>query len=1120
MNHLDVLRDIEASGLTITVSGGDLRLQGMRDRMDPQLISRIKQFKPELVAHLSVAAQQEPGSFPLTPLQHGYLLGRGGIFEIGTVASHVYHEIEGSWDLDRLETALLAVVDRHAPLRSRFREEGRQVVEAAVDLRIDRLDLRGKPADEQERIRLTLREERSHRVLPADRAPLVAVEVTILTDDLMVLHVSHDGLVMDGISSFLFFRAWWDEYRGEPAGSCRELPFEDYIAALDSARAKAPAERSRTYWAGLLDDLAPHPDLPLRTSPAAITEPRFTQRQVRLSAEAWARLKETAKRAGLTPSALLLAAYGEALSCWGAGSRFTLNTTVANRPPIHPRMSAAIGPFSDTMLVEVEIDRELPFRERGKALQARLRSNLDHRHHSGIEVLRELGRRRGGAAEARMPFTFNSAIGYVHDEVDGSALELFGAEVYSVSQTPQVWLNAFAMEQHGGLVVQLDGIDELFPEGLLDALTAGYQQLLETLLDESAWSATTFDLLPEDQRERRRAANDTEVERPDQLLQEAFTAQALRTPEAVAVITSRGSISYGELHRRAARAAGWLRERGVGRDELVGLVMSRGPEQLVGIMATVLAGAAYLPVDAGLPAERQRYLLTDGRVRCVLTNAAWQEDGRDVLALDAWDEPPVGEPAPLAVLPGANPDDLLYVLYTSGTTGTPKGVMVTHRNVANVVADCRGRFGINPADRFFAISAFNFDLSVWDVFGALTAGAALVMPDRDKAVDPAHWLRLCESAGVTVWNSVPAIVALMHDQAVAERAAPPALRLVMMSGDRLPPALPAALRRLRPGLEVVSLGGPTETTIWNILHPVGEEEDGSESIPYGRPNSNNRAYVLDQHGQDAPDWVTGEIVAAGTGLARGYWRDEQRTAERFHTDQRRGERLYRTGDLGRYLPSGEIAILGRSDFQIKVNGYRIEAGEVETRLAARDAVRQAVVVRQTGARGDRLVAHLVPAGADRPDVAALRQELRAELPDYMIPSVVVWHDELPLTRNGKVDRSALVDQAPAADQEPAAPAPLDDGPATETELVLGGIWSEVLRGATVGPHDNLYALGGDSISAARILTAVRKRFGVGIPLDRLPELETVRLMAAHISAVQVPPAGATAAASTTGEASR
>lgn len=480
---------------------------------------------------------------------------------------------------------------------------------------------------------------------------------------------------------------------------------------------------------------------------------------------------------------------------------------------------------------------------------------------------------------------------------------------------------------------------------------------------------------------------------------------------------------------------------------------------------------------------------------------------------------------------------MAYVLYTSGTTGEPKGVMVGQRGVLNLVADCNARFGINADDRFLAVSAFNFDLSVYDVFGALSAGAALVLPEADRAADPAHWLDLCAKNAVSVWNSVPAIASLLHDQAVTDAdgdtdagtaATGPAangplaaLRLVLLSGDRIPPSLPSRLRRLTDGLSVVSLGGPTETTVWNICHPVAAEEDGSRAIPYGRPNANNRAYVLDDDGLDAPDWVTGEICAAGVGLARGYWGDAERTAERFVHDERLGERLYRTGDLGRYLPNGEIEILGRRDFQLKVNGYRIEAGEVETRLAALDAVQRAVVVAQQSptdapSAGERLVAHLVPAGPTRPAAPEIRQALREFLPEYMLPSAVIWHESLPLTRNGKVDRRSLMAaSAPAssASAEPgigaaASAAAPDDDEAVERERSLRTLWAAVLRISedAVTRDADFYELGGDSLGAARILTGVRKQFGVGITLDRLHEVQTVRAMAARIAAMRSEPA--------------
>jgi pyochelin synthetase len=1127
VNHLQVLAEVQQRGLRLTVSGGDLLLQGPRQRVDPELIGRIKAVKPDLLAHLTDVG--DDGGFGLTLLQRAYLIGRGGSVEMGNVASHVYHEIDGCWDIGRLEAALQTVVATHGMLRTRFTADGRQVTEPHADVRVGRLDLRGQAAAAQQARLDALREQRSHRMLPCDRAPLLAADVTLLADDRMRLHVSHDGLVMDGISMFLFFADWWRCYSGgaEPGGPepVAAVSFADYVASLEAMRAGPAGQRSRDYWhARLGDGLPPRPALPPRGSPSAITRPRFVQHTARLDPPSWAALKEQAAGAGVTPTVALLAGYAQTLAQWGAGRQFTLTTTVAARPPIHPRIADAIGNFSQTLLIEVGLDPRATFADRARGLQARLRADLDHRHFSGIEVLRELARRDPGA-DARMPFTFNSAIGYTRADpaggpgaavppgkVDGSALELFGPEVYTSSQTPQVWLNAFAFEHLGGVVVQFDEAAGLFPDGLIAAAVSGYQRLLGMLTGGAAWQATSFDLLPDEQRARRKVANDTSAPVPARLLPEAFAAQAARSPGAPAILTASGPLSYGALFQNASRAAAWLRAQGVRRDELVGLVMRRGPEQVAGILAVLMAGGAYLPVDAGLPPERTAYILRDGRVRCVLTNTGWRPGpaGADAAVPGVLDLGPLprdghgGDAATTAAgragwsaLPGATPDDLAYVLYTSGTTGEPKGIMISHASVANVVADCNARFGVVPADRFMAISAFSFDLSVYDVFGALSAGAALVMPDADRAADPAHWLDLCGRFGVTIWNSVPAIARLLGEHAQPGEPRLAALRLVMMSGDRIPAELPAALRRVAPGAALMSLGGPTETTIWNILHPITADTDG-RVIPYGRPNANNRAYVLDADGLDAPDWVTGEICAAGAGLARGYWADEARTAARFCYDERRGERLFRTGDLGRYLPDGNIDILGRSDFQIKVNGYRIEAGEVESRLAAIAEIKQAVVVRQSGAGGDRLVAHLVPAGDARPGAEQVRQTLCEHLPGYMLPSAVVWHESLPLTRNGKVDRARLAAAAP----QPAAAPGAGAGQATGLQRELAGLWAPVLQvpAGHIGPDADFYDLGGDSLTAARIFTSVRKRFGVGITLDQLHQVRTVRAMAAFLAA--------------------
>src|ERR1700722_8693324 len=541
MSYLDVLRDVEARGLSLSVSGTDLRLQGPQQRVDAELVGRIKAAKAELVAHLTAAAAAAraggpaqaggapaPAGYPLTLLQRGYLIGRGDSVEIGNVASHVYHEYDGYWDVDRLESALRLVVARHGILRTWFTDDGRQVTEPAVDVRIERLDLRGLPPDEQQGRLAELREERSHRMLPVDQAPLVAVDVTLLSRDRMRLHVSTDGLILDRISMFRFFIDWWRCYtqgpvlaNTGPAGD--DVPFADYISALDAARGQPATRRSRAYWLlDRLDGLPPHPALPLRTNPAAITSPRFTQYTASLDQASWSTLKTKAASAGLDPATVLMAAYAEVLSRWGAGHRFTLTTAVENRLPIHPGIADALGNFSSTLLVEIGIDRHQTFTERAQALQTRLRRDLEHRHFSGIEVLRELARRDSGA-DSRMPYTFSSTIDGIREDIDGAAAELFWPEVYTSSQTPQVWLNALASESRGGVVVQVDAVNGLFPDGMIAAMIGGYCSLLESLAPgEAAWSATTFDLLPADQQERRTAANATATRPSGQLLHEAF----------------------------------------------------------------------------------------------------------------------------------------------------------------------------------------------------------------------------------------------------------------------------------------------------------------------------------------------------------------------------------------------------------------------------------------------------------------------------------------------------------------------------------------------------------------------------------------------------------------------
>ncbi len=423
-------------------------------------------------------------------------------------------------------------------------------------------------------------------------------------------------------------------------------------------------------------------------------------------------------------------------------------------------------------------------------------------------------------------------------------------------------------------------------------------------------------------------------------------------------------MSYGELARRAARLAETLTAQGVEPNTLVGISIAKGWQQIVAVLGTLIAGAAYLPIDPALPEARRHFLIDHGQVRVLVTaqeDAARWPDGLQHVVVEADDSSAAHR---IPDTPLQTPADLAYLLYTSGSTGTPKGVAITHRAAWNTVLALNDRFGVGPADRVLSLSSLSFDLSVYDMFGLLAAGGAVVLPDPGTSREPRRWLELCKAHGVTIWHSVPALMEMAVEQASAGPPLPASLRLVFMGGDWISTTLPERIRAFSPTVQVVAFGGTTEASIHSTVFPADRVDPTWESIPYGKPLPNQRMAVLNERLEPRPIHVPGDLYFGGMGLAQGYWRDPVRTAASFVRDPRTGERLYRTGDLARYLPNGDVEFLGREDSQVKVGGYRIELGEIETHLTAHPQVRAAAVT----AIGDprrhtRLVAFVVP---DRP----------------------------------------------------------------------------------------------------------------------------------------------------------
>ncbi|BAZ50359.1 beta-ketoacyl synthase [Nostoc sp. NIES-4103] len=923
-----------------------------------------KEQNPEIfipvISVITPDIEQRYQPFPLTDVQQAYWLGRSEAFELGNVATHGYIELESDrLDLERLNLAIQRLIAHHDMLRAIVLPDGQQRILPQIETyHIEILDLRGQnPTDIASGLE-AVRQRMSHQVLAADQAPLFEIRASRLDDCRIRLHLSFDYLIIDAwsLGEILAPQLYQLYQNPQVVLTPLQVSFRDYVLAEIALKNTELCQRSQDYWFQRIATLPPAPELPLAKHPSTIKQPRFVRRSGHLQPSTWQQLKTRAIQAGVTPSGVLLAAFAEVLSLWSKNPQFTLNLTLFNRLPLHPQVNEIVGDFTSLTLLAVDYSTPEAFLSKARRLQKQLWQDLEHRYISGVEVLRELARSQGGTTKAAIPIVFTSTLTQGTPEPDTLGLEKIGKVIYSISQTPQVWLDHQVSERDGALVWSWDAVEEIFPVGLLDDMFAAYCRLLDSLATEAEiWQTVT-------QQKPLTTSNDTASPISEALLHTLFAAQVPQHQHQPAVITPNRTFTYQQLDCLSNQLANQLRRLGVQPNTLVAVVMDKGWEQVVAVLGILQSGAAYLPIASELPSERQWHLLQEGKVQIVLTQS-WLDatltwpDSIQRLCIDTFtlvDEIPTLETVQSST-------DLAYVIYTSGSTGLPKGVMIDHRGAVNTILDINKRFAIGSGDRVLALSSLSFDLSVYDIFGTLAAGATIIIPEATSSKDPAHWLRLIQQYQVTVWNSVPALMQMLMEYAANQADILQSLRLVLLSGDWLPLNLLSQIQSVCENVQVVSLGGATEASIWSIIYPVTTVDPNWKSIPYGRPMTNQQFYVLNQMLVECPVWVVGELYIGGVGLAQGYWQDQNKTDASFMIHPQTKERLYKTGDLGRYLPDGNIEFLGREDFQVKVNGYRIELGEIEATLQQHPSVKEVVVAAVGESReNQQLVAYIVP----------------------------------------------------------------------------------------------------------------------------------------------------------------
>ncbi len=937
----------------------------------------------------------------------------------GAYNEHLGTRIRGPLDVGALERGLNAIVQRHAALRTSFMAEdgtAMQFVHAVATVELERIDLSSVPDAEAELRRVT----EEYVSLPFDlaRAPLMRAALVALAPEDQVLQLVFHHSVCDGLSHLIVLRELADHYRadvdgGEPTPAEPPLQYADFARWQRQRLSGEALDQAIAPWRERLADIPAALDLPTDRPRPPISSYRGATHRSQLGGRTSERLRVFARAQGATPFATLLAALDVVLARYAGQETVMVGSAMAGRD--RPELENVVGLFANTVVLRNDVSGDPTFRELVHRVGRVVLDAVAHQDAPFERLVAEL---------QQEPDLSRHPIFQVYLTMRPHArLELPGAEPYHVaSRTARADLTLWVEEAPGGYELEWEYSTDLFERSTIERLERHFVHLLEAALDDPDLTIGALPMLEAGERERLlEQSRPVQPEFPVSCMHELFERQAELRPDEPAVLFDGDSLSYRELNERANRLAHRLRELGIGPESMVALFLERSFELVVSILAVLKAGGAYVPLDPESPAARVAFVLADTAAPVLLTQERLvdrlPEHGARVLRLDGEDfdlEHTIAEnPAPLTT-----PENLAYVIYTSGSTGQPKGVQVEHRQIARLFTATEHWYGFGPADVWVLAHSYAFDVSVWELWGALAHGGRIVVSPFWVTRSPDAFAALVAERGVTVLCATPSLFSSVQEE-LLRHADELAIRYVVFAGEALQPAT------LRPwfdrfgdgGAALVNMYGITETTVHSTYRVMRAEDCERDASPVGVPIPDLSLYLLDAHGEPVPPGVAGEIYVGGEGVTRGYLNRPELNAQRFLENPFAPGRLYRSGDLARRMPDGEIAFLGRIDDQVKIRGFRIELGEVKSVIEEHGAVADSAVVAVKVTPDDvRLAAYVVPDGELAPaDGSAgaqrLRESLRTaledRLPSYMVPSSITFVDEMPLTTNGKLDGRAL-----------------------------------------------------------------------------------------------------------------
>ncbi|CAG0937717.1 nonribosomal peptide synthetase DhbF [Thermoflexales bacterium] len=1016
----------------------------------------------------------------------------------GTSAYHIPQAVRliGAVNLSALEHSLNEIISRHEALRTTFESTGDEPFQRIVTellLPLSLIDLATLTLPEREAQLRQIMSAEATRLFNLTHGPLLRVTLIKLTEQEHVLLVVMHHIISDGWSIGIFVRemlALYAAFRADQSASLPELPIQyaDYALWQRQWLSGEMLEQQMAYWKQQFSGELPVLQLPTDHPRPPVQTFRGAKQAFAIPAQVVTGLHAVGRNSDATLFMTLLAAFQTLLYRYTGQTDLIIGTPIANRP--REETEGLIGFFVNTLALRVKLDNNPTFSDLLRQVREVTLGAYAHQELPFDRLIDELHLLRDLSHAPLFQVLF------VLQNAPMPAIELPDLTMLPLemdNQAAQFDLTLSMTEQPHGLLGLVEYNTDLYEAVTIQRLIAHFQTLLANIACQPQQHLLEFKLLTELEQQLFREWNPTPAAYPQpRCLHELIEDHAHQTPDAVAVVFEDQQLTYRGLNEGADLLAHYLQQLGIGPEIAVGVCQTRSLELIISILGIGKAGGIYVPLDPTLPPARLTFALEDTQACVLLTDSHVQETlSLPTLSLKTINvdrEWPTIETLPYEALKRHNDfQQVAYIIYTSGSTGQPKGVVISQSGLSNVLTEQIAAWQVTPADRVLQFASISFDASIAEIIAGLGTGATLCLAARENLLPGPTLAHLLHEHSITLVTLTPSALAVLPDEDF------PALRLLQVAGEACPVEL---VQRWAKRCRFFNLYGPTETTIWATYTECFADET---QVTIGRSIANTQAYVLDDGWQLVPIGVPGELCVGGVGLARGYLHQSELTAERFipHPfSTEPGARLYRTGDLVRYLSDGQIEFLGRLDQQVKVRGFRIELGEIEAVLRQQPAIRDAVVVvHQTAERLDdkRLVAYLA-SDTTSLDLIELRRSLLARLPDYMVPTVFIMLDALPLNTSGKVDRRAL----PAPDRAQTVAAHTYTAPRTPVEKELAAIWIDILHLERVGIHDDFFAVGGHSLLATQVATRVTQRLQVTLPLQMLFQSPTIATLAEKI----------------------